>query len=251
MVDTLGWRMKFGVLAPSTNTSVEPEYAWMQPRGVTNHFCRMWIADSPIDNDADFEKLIEDIREATIDALDRVMTCNPGFVILGVSAETFWDGAGGAEQLRIRLQERAGVGITLGSHACEAALKTYGSEKPIKRIGVLTPYMPVGDDQVERFFTEIGYDVVKVIGLKSASPVLIAHEPPDKLRESIKQLNELNVDAIIQCGTNLACVKVAAEAEQWLEKPIIAINAATYWHALRINGIKDKLHGFGRLLEDW
>ena len=206
---------------------------------------------SPIENDADFEKLIEDIREATMDALDRVMTCNPGFVILGVSAETFWDGAGGAEQLRTSLEARAGVGITLGSHACEAALKTYGSEKPIKRIGVLTPYMPVGDDQVERFFTEIGYDVVKVIGLKSASPVLIAHEPPDKLRESIKQLNELNVDAIIQCGTNLACVKVAAEAEQWLDKPVIAINAATYWHALRINGINDKLFGFGRLLEEW
>lgn len=28
-------------------------------------------------------------------------------------------------------------------------------------------------------------------------------------------------------------------------------NTATYWHALRANHIKDRIHGFGRLLEDF
>ena len=35
-----------------------------------------------------------------------------------------------------------------------------------------------------------------------------------------------------------------------LSKPVIAINAATYWHALRINGIEDRMEGFGRLLAE-
>ena len=38
MTDALGWRMKFGVIAPSTNTVVQPEFDMMRPRGVTNHF---------------------------------------------------------------------------------------------------------------------------------------------------------------------------------------------------------------------
>jgi len=46
-------------------------------------------------------------------------------------------------------------------------------------------------------------------------------------------------------------VKLAAEAEQWLGKPVIAINTATYWHALRANGITDKIYGLGRLLEEF
>jgi maleate isomerase len=46
-------------------------------------------------------------------------------------------------------------------------------------------------------------------------------------------------------------VKLAAEAELWLGKPVIAINAATYWHALRANGIEDKIPGLGRLLEEF
>jgi maleate isomerase len=37
MADALGWRLTLGVLAPSTNTSVQPEYDTMRPPGVTNH----------------------------------------------------------------------------------------------------------------------------------------------------------------------------------------------------------------------
>jgi maleate isomerase len=34
-----------------------------------------------------------------------------------------------------------------------------------------------------------------------------------------------------------------------LGKPVIAINTATYWHALRACGITDRRAGFGSLLE--
>jgi maleate isomerase len=44
---------------------------------------------------------------------------------------------------------------------------------------------------------------------------------------------------------------LAGEAERWLGKPVIAINTATYWHALRANGIDDKVPGFGRLMMDF
>jgi maleate isomerase len=252
MVDSLGYRMKFGVIAPSTNTSVEPEYELMQPRGVTNHFSRIVIPDDPVRNDKEFEQLLVNIRGATEEALDAVMTCSPGYVIMGMSAETFWDGAGGADKLKKKMEKRAGVKVSLGSHACEAALDTYKklTKKKIKKIAVLTPYMPVGDKNVRKFFTDIGYEVVALIGLKSPSPMLIAHEPPEKLRKAIIELNGSNPDAIVQVGTNLACVAVAEEAERWLDKPVIAINAATYWFSLRDAGIKDRIHGFGRLLAE-
>ena len=37
----------------------------------------------------------------------------------------------------------------------------------------------------------------------------------------------------------------------YLGKPVIAINTATYWHALRTCGIHDKKAGFGSLLEHY
>jgi len=52
-------------------------------------------------------------------------------------------------------------------------------------------------------------------------------------------------------GTNLAMAALAAEAERWLAKPVIAINTATYWYALRQNGFTDRIAGFARLLEEF
>jgi maleate isomerase len=247
MGDALGWRMKFGVIAPSTNTVVQPEFDAIRPRGVTNHFGRIHIPNNPLRNDGDFTKLIETVRGELMAAIDRVMTCEPDHLIMGMSSETFWDGLEGSERLRERVEGRAGIKVTMGSDASRQALQQYGE---IKRIAVVTPYLPVADAQVRRFFADCGFEVVRLKGLKCASPVLIAHVSERELREAICEVNGPEVEAIVQVGTNLAMARLAAIAEFWLDKPVLAINTATYWWALRRNGIGDKIDGFGSLLLD-
>jgi maleate isomerase len=247
MPDALGWRKKFGVIAPSTNTVVQPEFDAMRPRGVTNHFGRIHIPNDPIRGDADFAKLIETVRGELLAAVDWVMTCEPDHLIMGMSSETFWDGLEGSERLRERIEAHAGVTVTMGSDASRQALRRYGD---IKRIGVVTPYMPVADAQVRRFFADCGYEVVRLVGLKCASPVLIAHVGAQELRDAVVAVDGPEVEAIVQVGTNLAMAGLAAGAELWLGKPVLAINTATYWSALRRNGIADPVDGFGALLRD-
>ncbi len=245
MTDSLGYRMKFAVVAPSTNTSVEPEYAAMQPRGVTNHFSRIAIPDTKVTDDDSFMVMLQSIRDSTFDAVDVSMSMQPGCVIMGMSAETFWDGVEGAERLHAKMLERTGgVPVIMGSTAVDAAIKAYGN---IRKIGIITPYMPVGDRNVRKFFEDQGYEVVNLVGLQSPSPMLIAHESKQVLKRAAIEVCD-GVDAVIQAGTNLAFAQVAAIAEFWLEKPVIAINTATYWHALRTMGINDQMDGFGALL---
>jgi maleate isomerase len=55
----------------------------------------------------------------------------------------------------------------------------------------------------------------------------------------------------VQCGTNLPFQRVAAEAEFFLKKPVLSINTASYWAAMRQLGIEDKVYGFGSLLEKY
>jgi maleate isomerase len=248
MTDSLGSRAKFGVLAPSTNTSVQPEFDAMRPWGVTNHHSRLIIPDTKVTDDPSFMAMMDNIRAALFPALEAVMSCHPDFVVLGMSAETFWDGLEGSKKLQKKLNQIAPCGVAMGSDACQAALRAYG--KGIKRLGVITPYMPIGDRQVRRFFTECGFEVVNLLGLKCKSPVLIAHESKKTLRDAINRVNRGSVDAIVQVGTNLAMAEVAAMAEFWLDKPVIAINTATYWYALRKHGIKDKVQGWGSLLSE-
>jgi maleate isomerase len=245
MTDSLGHRAKFAVLAPSTNTSVQPEFDAMRPRGVTNHHSRLIIPDLRVTDDRSFLRMMDSIRGALFPALEAALTCDPDYVVLGMSSETFWDGLQGSNKLKKKLEKTAKRGIAMGSDACRAALRAYG--RSIRRLGVITPYMPAGDRQVRRFFTECGYEIVNLLGLKCGSPTLIAHETKETLRDAIQRVNRGRVDAVVQVGTNLAMAELAAGAEFWLDKPVIAINTATYWYALRDYGIKDKVHGWGSL----
>jgi maleate isomerase len=138
MTDVLGFRKKFGVIAPSTNTSVQPEFEAMRPRGVTNHFARIHIPNDPIRNDDDFRRLMDNIRREMMHAIDQVMTCQPDYLVMGMSLETFWDGLEGSMRLRERVEVRAGVKVAMGSDACQAALNRYG----VRRLGVVTHTCP-------------------------------------------------------------------------------------------------------------
>lgn len=92
--------------------------------------------------------------------------------------------------------------------------------------------------------------MVAIEGLKCPTAVSIAHVQEDELRRALLAVDGPDVDALVQCGTNLSMVGLADEAERWLGKPVIAINAATWWMALRENGIADKVYGAGSLLRE-
>ena len=94
-----------------------------------------------------------------------------------------------------------------------------------------------------------GFTVVRDLCLRRPSPVMIAHSTDEMCRQAIRELDSDDVDAIVQVGTNLSMIRLAAAAELFLGKPVIAINTATYWHALRAVGIADKKAGFGSLME--
>jgi len=247
MADTLGYRRVFGVVAPSTNTVVQPEMDAMRPAGVTNHFSRAVIPDIKVTDDASFRRMTAAIGAALLPAVDAVVTCKPDYVVLGLSGETFADGLKGAARMKRTFERRAGMAVAFPSDACRAALKRYGR---IRRLGIVTPYMPAGDAQVRAFFTECGFEVVHVKGLKCGSPTQIARVSERDLRDAVLAADRGKVDAILQVGTNLPMARLAGIAEFWLDKPVLAINTMTYWHALRQNGIADRIQGFGSLLAE-
>jgi maleate isomerase len=245
MPDALGPRLKFGIVAPATNTIVQPEYDAMRPAGVSNQMARVVIPDTPVGTESEFATMMSQVRGSIEAALDMLMGCSPGAVVLGMAAETFWEGMMDANAVQAHLESRAGVRVVLGAQACLAAIQRYGG---IRRISLITPYMPSGDAQVRRSFTDSGFEVINLLGLKCNSPLLMAHESPERLRRAVREVDDPSVELILQVGTNLAFARVAAEAERWLGKPVLAVNTCTYWQALRSSGIEDRIDGFGSLL---
>jgi maleate isomerase len=75
-----------------------------------------------------------------------------------------WSAAVAPVQRRAR-RERLAARAGRSPSQSQAALKRYGAH----RLGVVTPYMPVADEQVRRFLADCGFDVVWLKGLRCHS----------------------------------------------------------------------------------
>ncbi|WP_118166134.1 arylmalonate decarboxylase [Nostoc sphaeroides] len=247
MTDALGWRKKFGVLVPSTNTIVEPDFHAIAVRGVTSHISRIHVRNQDLSSDEKMVRILEQIDNEILFAVDRVMTAGIDYLIMAMSAETFWGGIEGNKAFIKRLEDYTGLQVATGASACQEALEAF----KLKKIAVINPYQAVADEKLRRFFSDIGVEVVRLKGLRCPTAIAIAEVSENTLRNYLQELDGDDVDAIVQMGTNLSMLRLADEAERWLGKPVIAINAATWWYALRHNDIHDQVYGCGRLLREF
>lgn len=236
-------RARIGVVIPSTNTTVEADYNELAPPGVSFHTGRVFINNS-IDSDDKAAETLRQIREGSAKAVHDILTCRPDHLILGMSSETFVGGLEGSRELTRKMEELSGLKVSTGADATRMALESIGA----KRISVLTPYQPVIDAEVERYFDDLGYELVAMKSLRCPTAVSIADVQSDEVVAAFDELSgQGEVDAFVQAGTNLTSYRVADEVERRHGRPLVPINAATLWHALRHLGIEDPLLGAGRV----
>jgi maleate isomerase len=246
--DVLGRRAKFAAIGPSTNTVVQPDFEAMRPAGVTSHYRPIVTPNAKAISNDTFKAGVDAIAANTMDAVRVAMSMEPDGFVMGMSSITFYGGVAGAQRFIRQVHDETGLKVSCGSVATVEALKRYGG---VKRIAFFSPYWPVMNDIVRAYYQESGYEVVRDLALHAPSWTGIAAITTDECREALRKLDGDDVDAIVQVGTNLSMIRLAAAAEMWLGKPVVAINTATWWHVLRAHGINDRIEGFGRLLEEF
>jgi len=252
--DVNEFKMKFGVVIPSTNTTVEYDFWRMIMRnedatkGIGFHVSGILIDSPKMTDDEGMLEFLRSFRRQIYTTVDRLMTAEPQYIIMGMSLETFFGGWEGNKEFKKELNDRTGLNIATGAEACKAALACFKA----KKITIITPYQEIGDRNVAKFFEEIGCEVVRVAGLKCGSATDIAHVPEAWCEKVIREnLLVPGVEAIVQCGTNLSMVNLSDRLELELGVPIIPINTACLWFAMREVGIDTKLQGCTRLFREF
>lgn len=239
-------RARMGLVVPSTNVVAETDMWTAAPAGVTFHTGRLRITEPDLSSDEAFVAFLDQIRASLGPTVEDVITCEPDLLVMGLSSETFWGGAEGNAEFTADLEKASGLKVATGADACRKAVEAVG----VERLAILTPYQAVGDEQVIKYFTDIGTTVVRIKGLRSENCTAPAKVSEDTAAALVDELNGDDVDAVVQVGTNLSLMRVADRAEKELGKPVIAINAAILWTALRMIGIDDRYEGFGPLLRE-
>eukprot|EP00913_Durusdinium_trenchii_P012253 g11506.t1 len=68
-------------------------------------------------------------RKQLFTTVDRLMTAEPQYIIMGMSLETFFGGWEGNKDLKEELSVRTGLNIATGAEACKASLKKFGAKR--------------------------------------------------------------------------------------------------------------------------
>ena len=246
--DALATRAKIAVVVPSTNTVVQPEYDAMRPTGVTNHITRMILPPRPYEDMNVYKKALE-TEEGLLDAaLDLVLVCEPHVVAHGHSIQSFRGGVERAHEEVRKLEDYCERPFITPSIGVLKGLEALG--KP-KRLGILTPYFGPAGEMVANFFRSAGYEATRVVNMEARGPTNVAKISFDTIRAAFDQLDAPEVEAFVHVGTALCVSGITAEIERTHGKPLIGVNVATYWAALRAAGVRDALPGFGVLAEKY
>jgi maleate isomerase len=244
-VNAMAPRGVIGIMTPGPNVNVENEMMDMRPEGVINAVDRYYVPNQKISANSDWEIIMQHVAANLDDSVRRLKETLMDHLILGMSSQSYMGGEKGSFALLDHLQRVSGVNVTMGAQSAEEALKLCGA----KRLALLTPYYPVIEQNAISYFSARGFEVVHVEGLKCKSIIHVASQGYDVLRDATQRCAATKPEAILQLGTNLHFCYVAADAERWLGLPVFASGTVIYWAALRKMGIKDKIKGFGSLLE--
>jgi arylmalonate decarboxylase len=232
-----GWRGKIGLIIPSNNTVIEPEFWSMRPEGVTVHSSRILSHGNTPDGIAQMERsaarAVQELHAGQIDVI--AYACLATSLVKGRA----WT-EGVAAQVAAETGRRATTAATAMVHALHAV--------GASRIALASAYPDRIQVLLGPFFEAFGFDVRAVNSLRVENSLELWRIPPDTILDLGKSVRTDDADAVCIVATDLPTVTVIDALERELGKPVVTTNQALMWHCLQLLGLPDALPGLGRLL---
>jgi maleate isomerase len=227
----------FGVLIPSTNTTVEAELRGL-PAGYQPHYGRLMTSTpghpfAPSrDEDIDYQsKLLGTARVEMV-------------ILIQTSASLFADDYD--ETVTRRMSAAAGVPAITSAQSVGRALKALGA----RRIALVSPYSEVVNERARRYFGgRHGLEIAVVDGFAATDSYAIGKLEPEKARAAFARIDRPDIDAFVVPGANFPTVASIPGWEREFRKPVVTSTQAAVW-AMALALGSERVPGFGRLLEE-
>jgi maleate isomerase len=227
----------FGVLIPSTNTTVEAELARL-PAGYQAHYARV-LTSTPgrpfapgRDDDIDYQAKL--LGTAKVEMV----------ILIQTSASLFADDYD--ETTTRRMSAAAGgVPAITSAQAMGRALRALGA----RRIGLVSPYSDEVNARARRYFSDKhGLEITVLEGFAATDSYAIGQVGPKSAHDAFARIDRPEIDAFAVPGANFPTMASIAAWEREFNKPVVTSTQASVWAMARQLG-GDRIPGFGRLLD--
>ncbi len=219
---------RIGLIVPSSNTNIEPDFAMLCPQGVTIHVARSGGYDvNAIPDSAEMQKFarhsldqnINDLRDARID-----------IVAYGCTSATLSEGPEFDAQFCSQLQHKLGVMAVTTAGALVEAIDTIGA----KRVAFTSPYVKALSAEAVSYLVNSDIEVVNEIVLPQELSSLEQNSltPQDAFDMAVKA-DCPGADAVVISCTDFRALEAIPAIEKKLGKPVITSNQALMFACLQ------------------
>ncbi|MFD9697598.1 hypothetical protein [Lentzea sp. NPDC059081] len=230
-----GRRARVGIVVPSTNTTVEPEFAAYLPQGVAVFASRVAVAEVSSEE----EKVASLL--AMHDHLDRAVaelaSAGVTAIAYACTSGSFLGGRDSDQATCDGLTRAHGIPIVTTSSALVAALTALSARK----VALATPYVkPVADGAVS-YLSQAGYEVAARNDLEILSNLDKGRLEPAASFKAAAALDVSDADVVAISCTNWRTLDSLVAVEQETGRPAISSNLVTLWALLRLAGLDEPL----------
>jgi maleate isomerase len=230
---------RIGLLVPSSNTTVEPEFYRALPKDVTLHVARLFLTqitpEAILAMVQDLETQSRNLASADVDV-----------IVLGATAPSFLKGLGYDRDVIKRIEAASGRRATTTSTALIAALQYLG----VSRVVLGSAY----DDKVNaiarKFLEASGIEVLAAHGLGLVDNLAVGRLDDSSAHELTRKIDRPDAEAVVLACTNWKTMGAIEALERELGKPVVSTAQVSVWAALRMIGGIEGVSGYGQLLRD-
>lgn len=215
---------------------MEHEFNLMKPKEATVHTARIRLYRVVVSELLDMEKEIVDealkLADAQVDVI--AFGCTSGSLIRGLGHD---------KEIVSRIERATNTPAIATAGAVVKALQAL----KLSRISVATPYIEDINRFEKRFLEQNGFNVVKIEGLGITNNLEIGRQKPEIVYQIAERVDTPRSEGIFISCTNFPTVKVIADLEKKLRKPVVSSNTATLWFMLKTIRYKYASKKFGLL----
>lgn len=234
-------RTRIGLLVPSTNATLEPDFYRVAPRDITAHAHRLWLTNES-EGAGGMDRMNAEIETGA----KYLATAKVKAIAYGCTAGSFYKGPGWDKEMLAIISKAAGVPAVGTSPSAAEALRHFKA----KKVSVATPYPRWSNERLRIYLEAMGFQVLNVEGEPTASkagPQGICDQDPEVILEFAAKVCKPEADALFCSCTAWRAVEVVDELERRVGRPVVTSNQATIWNALRAVGWSQPISGYGSL----
>lgn len=230
---------RIGLLVPSSNTTVEPEFYRALPAHITLHVARLHLTQ--ITPEAILE-MVEDLETQS----RNLASADVDVIVLGATAPSFLKGLGYDREIAQRIEKSAGKRATTTSTALIEAIRHLG----LKRVVLGSAYDEKLNAIARSFLEANGVTVLAAHGLGMVDNLAVGRLPDVSALELGRRIDQSGADGIVLACTNWRTMSAIERLETELGKPVISTTQVSLWAALGILGEAQGVAGYGQLLRN-